>query len=91
MYLVFLIGQSWLTELSWQSGSLAERSSVVLHENSLPKNSSIYAQTLIPLIGLCAHDRRKLIGLIYAVWIYGKLSHIWYKPSCLFWVFFFFI
>lgn len=34
MYLVFLIGQSWLTELSWQSGRSVERSSVVAHQNS---------------------------------------------------------
>lgn len=43
MYLVFLIGQSWLTELSWQSGRSVERGSVVPHQNSSTKNNSSYA------------------------------------------------
>lgn len=94
VYLVFLIGQSRLTELSEQFGRSVECSGVVAHLNSSTKNTphpkkpnSNSAQAQSQLNRLCVYDRRRQSGPIYAVWIYGKLSHIWYKALCVFFPF----
>lgn len=64
MYLVFLIGQSWLTQLCWQSVRSVLYAALWWHIR-IALQTTTAAAAKRQLNGLFVHDRRRIIGPIY--------------------------
>lgn len=84
MYLMFLVGPSWLSELSWQSGRSAEswwwHSWIAADENKQQRR--LWWQERLWVNSESVRGRRRRTGPIYAGWVYCKLSPIWCTSSC---------